>query len=246
MVRRSLLPALLALASLTAPAAAHAQTGGAETGGTPTGGAQAPEPGAIALDPNAGATLGRLARLTGSAPAGQAVAVERIDSKTGAWARVADATAGTDGRFTARWRPTEAGRQRMRAVAADEASASSAPNPPAVSPEVAVTVYRRALATWYGPGFYGRKTACGLRMSPTLLGVAHKRLPCGTQVAVRYGDRSIVVPVIDRGPFPPGRHYDLTAAAAGLLGFKTMDHIGAVALRGEPLFATPAQAPPSR
>ena len=57
------------------------------------------------------------------------------------------------------------------------------------------------MATWYGPGFYGRRTACGVKMSRTLLGVAHKTLPCGTQVAVLYKGRRITVPVVDRGPF---------------------------------------------
>ena len=73
-----------------------------------------------------------------------------------------------------------------------------------------MTVYRAAVASWYGPGFYGRKTACGQRMTRKLLGVAHKRLPCGTEVALSYGGRSITVPVVDRGPFvqrpPLGPH----------------------------------------
>ncbi len=91
-----------------------------------------------------------------------------------------------------------------------------------------MTVYRPAVASWYGPGFYGRKTACGQRMSRTLLGVAHRKLPCGTEVALTYGGRAITVPVVDRGPFRPGRRWDLTAATAKALGFTFTDRIGAV------------------
>jgi rare lipoprotein A len=84
------------------------------------------------------------------------------------------------------------------------------------------------VASWYGPGFYGRKTACGLRMSRKLLGVAHKKLPCGTPVAIAYGGKSITVPVVDRGPFIKGRKWDLTAAAAKAIGFAYTDRLGAV------------------
>jgi rare lipoprotein A len=68
-------------------------------------------------------------------------------------------------------------------------------------------------------------------MSRTLLGVAHKTLPCGTQVAVLYKGRRITVPVVDRGPFRPGTKYDLTAATAQALGFEHTDRLGAIRLR---------------
>src|SRR5688500_4236989 len=94
--------------------------------------------------------------------------------------------------------------------------------------EAPVTVYRPAVASWYGPGLYGRTTACGQRMTRTLLGVAHKRLPCGTPVAVLYKGRRITVPVVDRGPFLPGTTWDLTVATAQALGFEHTDRVGAV------------------
>jgi rare lipoprotein A (peptidoglycan hydrolase) len=78
--------------------------------------------------------------------------------------------------------------------------------------------YRRVKATWYGPGFFGNRTACGKRLTRTIQGVAHKRLPCGTKVALRYRGRTVVVPVIDRGPFAHGADYDLTQATARSLG----------------------------
>jgi rare lipoprotein A len=112
----------------------------------------------------------------------------------------------------------------MRALVGGEARAASA------SPELPLTVYRPAIATWYGPGFYGNETACGLEMTEELVGVAHRSLPCGTNVAVRYGSRTLVVPVVDRGPFSGKAKWDLTAAAAQQLGFTHTDRIGAIRL----------------
>ena len=107
-------------------------------------------------------------------------------------------------------------------VSAGQAIAASA------TPELAITVHRSAVATWFGPGFYGRRTACGQQMSRSLLGVAHKRMRCGTQVAVLYKGRRITVPVVDRGPFRHGTEWDLTAATAQALGFEHTDRVGAV------------------
>ena len=52
-------------------------------------------------------------------------------------------------------------------------------------------------------------------------GVAHKKLPCGTRVTFYHDGRFLTVPVIDRGPFRRGVAWDLTAAAAKQLGFRT-------------------------
>lgn len=48
--------------------------------------------------------------------------------------------------------------------------------------------------------------------------VAHKTLPCGSKVEVRYGGKRIVVPVWDRGPYVAGRDLDLSRAAFDALG----------------------------
>jgi rare lipoprotein A len=186
--------------------------------------------GHFAVSARASTMLRRTARFRGTAPpgaAGRELAVQRFDDKTQTWVAEATTTAAADGSFLARWRTNHIGAFRMRVVlqAAGGASASAA------SPELTVTVYKSAMATWYGPGFHGRKTACGQRLTPELQGVAHRRLPCGTPVALYYRGRTIVVPVVDRGPFRRGMTWDLTEATAQALGFTTTDRIGAVRLR---------------
>jgi rare lipoprotein A (peptidoglycan hydrolase) len=74
------------------------------------------------------------------------------------------------------------------------------------------------LASWYGPGFYGNRTACGQIYSPEIIGVAHRTLPCGTAVTLSHGGRSLTVPIIDRGPYIAGRSLDLSNATRLALG----------------------------
>src|SRR4051812_9065746 len=198
--RHAIVALLLLAAALPAAASAQAPTGGATA--PPTGGGVvAVSDGSFSLATRADALLGRTARFRGSVPAEQAgrtLTVERYEPLTAQWLPTATTTVAGDGSFIARWRTNHIGRFRTRArVEGAPAGAQAATS----SPELAITVYKPATATWYGPRFYGRRTACGLRMTRSLLGVAHKTLPCGTQVAVLYKGRSIVVPVVDRGPF---------------------------------------------
>jgi rare lipoprotein A len=79
------------------------------------------------------------------------------------------------------------------------------------------TVYKPA--TWYGPGFWGKSTACGVTLTPMTLGVAHRKLPCGTQVTFDYAGRTVMATVIDRGPFRKGYAWDLTKKTAKRVGF---------------------------
>ncbi|MGV3490354.1 MAG: septal ring lytic transglycosylase RlpA family protein [Devosia sp.] len=77
-------------------------------------------------------------------------------------------------------------------------------------------------ASWYGPGFNGKKTASGQRFNENAMTAAHKTLPFGTVVLVtdqRTG-KSIKVTINDRGPFAKGRIIDLSKAAAAKLGTK--------------------------
>ena len=225
---------VIAFAALAAPSAAVGDppsSGGAEAPPAPaTEGVITATGSQVAIATRAGTMVRKLARFRGSVPAsaaGRTINVERFDGTTRAWATVASAVVAADGTYLARWRADAAGQYRVRAVLepTGEAVAASA------SPELTITVHRPAMATWYGPGFYGRRTACGVRMTRSLLGVAHKTLPCGTQVAVLYKGRRITVPVVDRGPFRRDTQWDLTAATAGALGFKFTDRLGAVRLR---------------
>lgn len=74
-------------------------------------------------------------------------------------------------------------------------------------------------ASWYGPGLYGNRTACGQELTTSLPGVAHRRLPCGTRVTLAHRGRFVTVPVVDRGPYVDGLTFDLTHATARTLGF---------------------------
>jgi hypothetical protein len=78
---------------------------------------------------------------------------------------------------------------------------------------------RSSGASWYGPGFFGNRTACGQILRPSTRGVAHKTLPCGSKVLIGYRGRFVITTVIDRGPFVGGRSWDLTAATARSLRF---------------------------
>ncbi len=71
-------------------------------------------------------------------------------------------------------------------------------------------------ASWYGPGFAGRKTASGERFNPRDLTAAHRKLPFGTKVKVTHVEngRSVVVRINDRGPYAGRRIIDLSKAAA--------------------------------
>jgi rare lipoprotein A len=91
---------------------------------------------------------------------------------------------------------------------------------------------RSAGATWYGPGLYGHRTACGQTLRPGTIGVAHRSLPCGTTVRFTYRGHSLLTTVIDRGPYTKGNSWDLTNGACLALGFNGSGRVRyAVALR---------------
>src|SRR3954468_20578547 len=87
-------------------------------------------------------------------------------------------------------------------------------------------------ASWYGPGFHGKKTANGERFNTHDLTAAHKTLPFGTKVRVtneRTG-QSVVVRINDRGPYAHGRVIDLSTAAAEAVGISGTERIMLAAL----------------
>jgi rare lipoprotein A len=75
-------------------------------------------------------------------------------------------------------------------------------------------------ASWYGPGFYGNRTANGEVFRPGTYTAAHRSLPFGTRVKVTNlnNGRSTVVRINDRGPYAGGRIIDLAHGAASDLG----------------------------
>src|ERR1700691_2028667 len=104
-------------------------------------------------------------------------------------------------------------------------------------------VHKTALATWFGPGFYGQQTACWQTLTPATVGVANRKLPCGTLVNVSYRGLRLTVPVVDRGPYGNGADWDLTAAAAQALGIEETVHIATAGVSAVPHTPTLGLAP---
>jgi rare lipoprotein A len=242
--------------ALALPATAFASAssgGGGLTDGGPTGSAAptsvptspASEPvsvssDGITLQTTSAALLRRRLSFTGSAggDAGQTIEIEREGRAThGQWEPTVSATVGLNGTFAASWHTSQVGRFSMRAVLLSDTPTVDSTAAPAAQTSLTVSVYRDAKATVYGPGFYGRKTACGARLRRTTLGVANRTLPCGTEVSLIYGGRELTVPVIDRGPYANGASWDVTMATATALGMDGTEQIGSIALPGD------AQAP---
>jgi rare lipoprotein A len=105
---------------------------------------------------------------------------------------------------------------------------------------------KTSIATWFGPGFYGQQTACGQTLTPAVVGVANRTLPCGTLVKVTYRGQRLTVPVVDRGPYANNAAWDLTAAAAQTLGIEETVHIATTvvgALPNTPTLGLPPVSP---
>ena len=90
--------------------------------------------------------------------------------------------------------------------------------PAPVAPRVVAV--SQGQASWYGPGFYGNRTASGEVLRQGTLTAAHRTLPFGTKVRVTnlWNGRATVVRINDRGPFTGGRVIDLAHGAASRLG----------------------------
>ncbi len=133
----------------------------------------------------------------------------------GRWKTIDRAGTGRGGRFTAAFKARKLGGFRLRVrFGGDKGNA-------AVTRTLRGRRYalRPGHASWYGPGLYGNKLGCGGTLRVGTVGVAHKRLPCGTKVVFRYRGRTATIRVVDRGPYVGGREWDLTAAAKRKLGF---------------------------
>ena len=106
-------------------------------------------------------------------------------------------------------------------------------------------------ASWYGPGFDGKRTASGEVYDMDALTAAHQELPFGSRVRVLNLDngREIQVRINDRGPFARGRVIDLSRAAAreiGMLASGTARvRIEVLGADTPPLAAAPSDEPVS-
>jgi rare lipoprotein A len=78
------------------------------------------------------------------------------------------------------------------------------------------------VASWYGPGFHGKRTASGERFNRNDLTAAHRSLPFGTVIRVKnlHNGRSVDVRINDRGPFVKGRIIDLSEEAASRIDLR--------------------------
>ncbi len=96
---------------------------------------------------------------------------------------------------------------------------------------------QKGVASWYGPGFHGRKTASGERFNTHELTAAHLTLPFGTKLLVRNerNGKEVVVRVNDRGPYAKSRIIDLSQAAARALGIDGLGRVMIERLEGEPV-----------
>jgi rare lipoprotein A len=104
--------------------------------------------------------------------------------------------------------------------AQDEQLIKPAPQPIAPAPAPRVVRTSTGQASWYGPGFFGNRTANGEVFRPGTMTAAHRTLPFGTRVRVTNlnNGRVAVVRINDRGPFHGNRIIDLGHGAAQELG----------------------------
>jgi rare lipoprotein A len=162
---------------------------------------------------NLNVLLGSAATVSGTlrpALAGRVVYLQRLGRH--GWRSLSHTLTGVRGRFTLHYAPHGLLSEPVRVMFAGGAGDLS------VRRGVGrLTSYRLTVASWYGGG---GSLACGGELTSATLGVANKTLPCGTLVTLRYGARSVRVPVVDRGPYVEGREFDLTEATKRALGFE--------------------------
>ena len=125
------------------------------------------------------------------------------------WQTLATGRTRRSGRYTLGYRATSGTNRVLRVLFAGDAV-----NARATVSAGTVTVYQPALASWYYDA--GLQTGCGFNAR---YGVANKSLPCGTKVQLRYGGRTVMATVDDRGPYVAGRTWDLGQSTRAALGF---------------------------
>jgi rare lipoprotein A len=105
-------------------------------------------------------------------------------------------------------------------LALAQLQAPDLPVAPVAVPTAKVIRTFQGQASWYGPGFYGNRTANGEVFRPGTFTAAHRSLPFGTKVLVTNmaNGKSAMVRINDRGPFHGSRMIDLAHGAARELG----------------------------
>ena len=125
------------------------------------------------------------------------------------WQTLTTGRTARSGRFKLDYQPQSGTNRRLRVVFAGDAA-----NARASTSAGTVTVYQPAVASWYYDA--GLATGCGFNAR---YGVANKTLPCGTKVQLKYGGRTVMATVDDRGPYVYGRTWDLGQSTRAALGF---------------------------
>jgi len=161
------------------------------------------------LDNRRASVAGRLLDAGRPAGAGDTVALQELRGR--GWRTLVHARTGPGGRFRLSYTPRRLGSGLVRLR-----FAGTGAELPSHRRLGRLNVYRVVEASWYGGG---GSLACGGWLSSSTMGVANRTLPCGTLVTLRYGGRTVRVPVIDRGPYVEGREFDLTEATKQALGF---------------------------
>jgi len=208
-------PAAHPVAPVTPLAALETSTGGSPAGIAALAGLTAAAPEHVSLvvrPPVLNVLAGHTSTIAGALRphlAGRVVALQALGAH--GWRTLTSARTGRLGRFRLRYVPRATGSERVRLRFAGDASDLGAHRTLG-----RLNVYRLAGASWYGGG---GGLACGGALTSTTMGVANKTLPCGSPVTLRYGDRTVRVRVIDRGPYVAGRDFDLTEATKRALGF---------------------------
>jgi rare lipoprotein A len=215
--RRALAAGALGIAvTAVAPAAAEGQS--------PDGGATAaPERPTVSVAAHKRHALsGQRVKFSGrlsTGEAGRRVAIKRRAGR--GYRTIARTTTRSGGRYSVKWRARGTGSFVVRAYVRRNGDAPAA----AKRMRGRMRVYVPRHASYYGPGLYGNRLACGGRLSRGTIGVAHKSLPCGTRVTLRNRGRTLTVRVIDRGPYVAGRFYDLTEATKDRLRFGSTGNV---------------------
>lgn len=157
--------------------------------------------------------IGRSAIVSGHLLPGLKGHVVRLQTRTAkGWQTVDRTLTRTGGAYRFSYKPRSTGTMTVRVAFPGDKGARRSTRTAG-----RINVFRQARASWYDD--YGSPLACGGTLGYGELGVAHKTLPCGTKLTLRYRGKSVRVRVIDRGPYVGGRDFDLTGATKRALGF---------------------------